>query len=79
MRIEFVFSRKWTLQAGEALAAIAASDRAPELLCELVDGVVMTNEIWNPCKALCAPWPVAGNPFILCVLARVVRYCVVSA
>jgi hypothetical protein len=46
------------------LAAVAAMDRAPELLWLLVDRVSMAIEVSGPCKSFCAPWPIARNPLV---------------
>ena len=43
VRVKLVLSRKWTFLAREAFAAITAGDYAPELLCKLVDRIVVTN------------------------------------
>jgi len=62
--VELVLSWKWTMLTREGLAAVAARDRAPELLRRLVDRVLMTIEVSGPCEGFCAPWPIARNSLV---------------
>jgi hypothetical protein len=68
VRRKLVLSREWTFWAGKALAAVAASSCAPELLCELVDRIMVTVKIRGSCKCLVASWPIATDPSIRGVL-----------